>query len=176
MTVMIVGEAFGAEEEKQNMPFVGKSGQLLIQALNSVGLKREDFYITNVFMQRPPENDISYFFGGFKKDICEGISAYNGKFLLTEFSLNLHRLENEITRNKPDLIIGLGNVPLWAFTGNSGGITKTRGKIHKETFGPVKLKTNYLPTYHPSYMLRNRLNKELNDQWLSDILVAKDYL
>jgi uracil-DNA glycosylase len=176
MSVMIVGEAFGAEEEKQNMPFVGKSGQLLIKTFENLGFKRKDFYITNVFMQRPPENDISYFFGGFKKDICENVQAYNGKFLLIEFSIHLYRLQNEILREKPELIIGLGNIPYWCFTGNSGGITKARGKILTETYGPIKLNTRYIPTYHPSYMLRNQSNKELNNQWFSDILVARDYV
>jgi uracil-DNA glycosylase len=177
MTIFIVGEAYGEEEEKQNKPFVGRSGQLLIKTLENIGLKREDFYITNIFMERPPSNEIDYFFGGFKKEICEDISAYHGKFLLKKFKPHLGRLQLEIEELEPKLIIGLGNVPYWCFTGISGGITKARGKILTETYGPIKLKTRYIPTFHPSFMLRNNGNdNEVMKSWKNDLLIAKDYL
>ena len=176
MSVMIVGEAFGAEEEIQGKPFVGKSGQLLSKIFAECGVDRNLVHITNVFMQRPPDNNVMFFFAGFKGDICEDVSNYNGKYLQEKFRFELQRLQSEIDQRKPKLIMSLGNVPYWCFTGNSGGITRARGTIQKETFGPVKLQTTYIPTYHPSYMLRNLTNKKLMDEWRSDIMNITSYL
>src|SRR5437762_5076662 len=56
--LMIVGEAPGAEEERQGKPFVGPSGELVTELLESVGIKRSQVYITNVVKIRPPQNDL----------------------------------------------------------------------------------------------------------------------
>ena len=178
MTVMIVGEAYGAEEEKVNKPFIGKSGKILTEKLLECNIIRNtpEIHITNVFMERPPNNDISYFFGGHKQDIVENIQSYGGKFVLQKFKHHLDRLQKEIEDLQPKLILSLGNVPYWCFTGNSGGITKARGKLQVETFGPVKLKTHYIPTYHPSYILRKLTDNKVMSEWLEDLSKIKLYL
>ena len=176
MSIMVVGEAFGQEEEIQGKPFVGKSGQLLNKMLSECGINRNDLHITNVFMQRPPDNNVMFFFAGFKGDICEDVDNYSGKYLQQKFKFELDRLGEEINRLSPKLVISLGNVPYWCFTGVSGGITKARGNVLCETLGPVKLKTAYLPTFHPSFMLRNLTNKKLMDEWKSDIMRIKEYM
>lgn len=125
--VMIIGEAPGANEERTGEFFSGKAGQLLTKLLDKAGIERSDVYITNAVHCRPPDNRTPT-----KKEInaCKDW------------------LDQEIARIKPKYILLLGNTPLISVLGEKG-IRKLRGKpIIKE--GVI-----YLPTYHPSYALRD---------------------
>jgi DNA polymerase-1 len=134
--VWIIGEAYGAEEEKQNRPFVGGSGSILNGLLSEVGIKREDTYIDNVIRKRPPNND----FGIYYKD--------KGRHSPSEELLQAHQqLKQLISTHRPNVVIPLGNEPLFAITGRKG-ITDIRGSIL--SYDGVKV----IPTIHPAMVMR----------------------
>src|SRR5215472_15602207 len=149
--IMLIGEAWGAEEEKQRAPFVGASGWELTRMLKEAGIVRADCYLTNVFNLRPAGNRIEELCGEKK----EGIKGYpalaKGKYVGQEFIPELERLGDEILSQDPNVIICLGNTPMWALTGQVG-ISKLRGTtvLSSRIVSGVKL----LPTYHPAAILR----------------------
>src|ERR1035437_524903 len=102
--IVIIGEAFGAEEEAANKPFIGPSGQELNRMLKDAGLRQEDIYVTNVFNLRPPKNDVAYF--GAKRG--EGTSTRFTKpltanrYLKVEYEKELDRLFSELESLKPN--------------------------------------------------------------------------
>jgi len=127
--LMFIGEGPGADEDEQGEPFVGRAGKLLTKMIHSIGIDREDVYITNVVKCRPPGNR-------------------NPEPL--EVSSCMSILEGQLKLVSPKLIVTLGNVPTRALLPDIQGITKVRGK-------PVQFKNwTLLPTFHPSYLLRNR--------------------
>lgn len=149
--IMLVGEAPGAEEEQQRVPFVGRSGAELTDMLHEAGIARTECYLTNVCKYRPPGNKIELFFEDKKLSrpnelIREGIAE----------------LEEEIRAVKPNVIVALGNTPLWALQNlpSCGGITKWRGSelplsnrlATRET--EVGHRAVVIPTYHPAAILR----------------------
>ena len=126
---MFIGEGPGADEDAQGEPFVGRAGKLLTKMIHSIGIDREDVYITNVVKCRPP--------GNRNPEPVEVASC-------------MRILENQLKLVSPKLIVTLGNVPTRALLPDIQGITKVRGK-------PVQYKQwTMLPTFHPSYLLRNR--------------------
>lgn len=146
---MIIGEAPGAEEEKQGAPFVGASGQLLNKALEEIGRTREEFYITNVFKSRPPGN----------RDPHE-----------EELYAHAHLLRDEFAEVKPSVVLILGKVArntlLPQFSSQSMADTLAHW-LYKEEDEDIK----YLCTYHPAYILYNGSNKQLYDAWVDDIRI-----
>src|SRR5574337_70016 len=146
--IMIIGEAPGEEEEKLGVPFVGASGNELNRMLREVGIKREDCYVTNVCKYRPAGNKIERWITDKKKTgIANDWAFTHGRYYSPEIAESLDELGDEIVRVAPKLIITLGNVPLWALTGE-WGITKWRGS-QLEINGAA-----LIPTYHPSAILR----------------------
>jgi uracil-DNA glycosylase family 4 len=149
--IMIVGEAPGEEEEKQQRPFVGRSGVELTDMLHEAGIVRTECFLTNVCKYRPPGNKIELFFED------KGLSKPNE--LIRE---GIVELEAEIKEVKPNVIIALGNTPLWALQNlpKCGGITKWRGSelplserlATRDT--PVGHSCVVIPTYHPAAILR----------------------
>ena len=125
---MFVGEGPGADEDRLGLPFVGKAGQLLDRMIDVIGLDREDVYVTNVVKCRPPNN---------RNPMSDEIAHCMGI------------LERQIELVNPKLIVTLGNVPTQALLPGSPGITKSRGSLKKYR------NWNILPTFHPSYLLRN---------------------
>lgn len=125
-TVMIVGEAPGAEEDLQGTPFVGESGRLLRKVLRNLEISDDDVMMTNVVRCRPPDNKIS------KKHIkaCK------------QFALD------EIERAEPEYVLLMGNSPLEAVLGQTG-ITTWHGVTVQQ------LDKTYIPLFHPAYILRN---------------------
>src|SRR4030042_710559 len=101
--ICIVGEALGAEEERQGTPFIGGAGFLLDSVLNSVGLVRSQVYITNVVKVRPPNNEINR---------------------LRELDLTVEEfiplLKDELERVKPNVVVALGALALETLTNNKG--------------------------------------------------------
>jgi DNA polymerase len=137
---MGVGEAPGAEEEVQGVPFVGQSGQELTRMLHDAGLIREEGYLANVCKYRPPENKIEAFFLDSKMTkpnelIQEGI----------------RELREEIQRVRPKIIVAFGAVPMWALTGQKG-IMKWRGSMLE--YEDNGFKACLMPTYHPAAIMR----------------------
>lgn len=165
---VILGEAPGAEEEKQGRPFVGRSGQLLEKTLELIGLPRDTLYISNVFWERPPGNDVSYF---FSKDGCKHFPKHNGMFLRKDFEWVAERLENELKIIKAKKVLAVGATPFWALTGLNQ-ISKNRGNFFDIKGGLVDYPdAKCLATYHPAYILRNRNFMEIWQQDLENLLV-----
>ena len=126
--LLFVGEGPGADEDRLGLPFVGKAGKLLDRMIGVIGLVREDVYVTNVVKCRPPNN---------RNPTSDEIAHCMGI------------LERQIELVNPKLIVTLGNVPTQALLPGSPGITKSRGSLKKYR------EWNILPTFHPSYLLRN---------------------
>ena len=168
---MIIGEAPGAEEVQQGKPFVGRSGKLLREVLEQCGVNISDTYITNVFYERPPNNDVNYFFSSrmsaIRQDleINESIPTLRGKYVKVPYDEAIARLYEEIITVQPRMILTVGATPMWAVTGKDK-ITEGRGFTTMTIAGkefPV------MSTFHPAGILRRR---EWYDLFKSDIKQA----
>lgn len=131
---MFIGEAPGADEDRQGEPFVGRAGQLLTSMIRALGLRREDVFIANILKCRPPGN----------RDPRPAEAASCRSFL-----------ERQVALVNPTLIIAVGRIAAQNLLGTETPIAKLRGKVH--TFGaqgwPV------VTTYHPAYLLRSPTEK-----------------
>ncbi|NIT56655.1 MAG: uracil-DNA glycosylase [Aliifodinibius sp.] len=127
--LMIIGEAPGAEEDKQGEPFVGKAGQLLNKILDAINFKRQDVYIANILKHRPPNNR-------------------NPKPEERERSLPF--LLRQIDIIEPKLILAVGKVAAQTLLDKNLSLTKMRGQFH-DFRGEYEL----LATYHPAALLRH---------------------
>mgnify|MGYP001586934861 CR=1 FL=1 len=176
---VLLGEAWGENEEKLGRAFVGGSGIWLLRMLSDSGfmpLTSEDwsflkqywntgnpefidmvwhmhpeFYRTNVFNQRPPANKIEAFCGPKKEGIAGYPPLIKGKAVRAEFEFELERLGEELCEVNPNLILCLGNTPLWAMAGLTA-ISKNRGATRLSTHTVAGFKL--LPTYHPAAVMR----------------------
>lgn len=146
--ILIVGEAPGAEEEREGRPFVGASGRLLTSLLASAGLSRDECFITNVCRVRPPGNDISAFFRQTAKPPGPDWAPVLGGWATAPVVEGLKALEREIALVRPKVIIPLGNLALLAVAGQTS-ITKWRGSELKGPGGSM-----VVPTIHPAAVLR----------------------
>ena len=150
--IALVGEAWGAEEEKERTPFVGASGYHLTKMLASAGINRADCLVTNVFNLRPKANRIEALCG-LKPSALPGYPALlKGKYVRNEFAPELERLADELIEADPNLIIALGNTAMWALLGKAT-ISKFRGTTDLSTHTASGFKV--LPTYHPAAVLRD---------------------
>ncbi len=146
--VLILGEAPGRDEDIEGRPFVGRAGQLLDRMFAAIGLARDSekadaaLYITNVMPWRPPGN----------RDPEPGEIAMMHPFV-----------ERHIALVNPDVIVVVGNTPLFALTGQKG-ILRARGNWVNALGKPV------LPMVHPAYLLRNPIAKR--EAW-ADLLSLK---
>lgn len=132
--LMFVGEAPGADEDKQGEPFVGRAGQLLTRIIQATGLARESVYIANVLKCRPDTPGQSY---GNRKPRAE------------EMATCLPYLLEQIQLIQPRVIVALGGTAVEGLFGISEArITQRRGKWMDLRGTPV------MPTFHPSYVLR----------------------
>jgi len=158
--IAIVGEAPGEEEDKQGIPFVGSSGRELSRMLQDAGIVREDCYITNVFLDRPPANDIHKWCVDSRTATQEWRELGNtgkypykplapAKYLRLQYMHERARLHAELEAIKPNVVIALGNTALWALTDDTG-ITKHRGTAMRSPHILAKI----VPTYHPAAILR----------------------
>lgn len=149
---MLVGEAWGEQEEAAGEPFVGPSGKVLNSMLRAAGIRRDECYLTNVFNFHPPSNQLQSL-GGSKFEAIEDwpqITATKpGIWIRKQFTHELERLHQEVQTIRPNVIVALGNTPLWALTRDQG-IKKQRGTPVYDYTGQFKV----LPTYHPSAIMR----------------------
>lgn len=152
--IMIVGEAPGFEEEIKGEPFVGASGQELSRQLKEVGLNEDECYFTNVCKYRPENNDMSAWLTDKKTALKKGFGIWRGRYahpLVMEGALELY---NEIKEVKPSVIIGFGNVALFALSGN-WGVSNWRGSELTYIDEQSGLIIPFVPTLHPASILRN---------------------
>lgn len=139
-TICFIGEAPGFNEDRQGIPFVGRSGKLLDKLLADIGLKRgEDISILNVIKCRPTTKD-----GGNRTPTDSELRFCGERWLFKQLDIL-----------KPKIIVTLGGIALKFFI-PSAGVTKYAGHVHDTDFG-IKL----FVTYHPAYILRdiNRLEE-----------------
>lgn len=135
--LMFVGEAPGAEEDRQGLPFVGRAGQLLSELLAEIGLTREDVFIANVLKSRPPGNRDPM------PNEIEACQPY---------------LWKQIALIQPTVIVSLGNFATKLLSGNPTGITKVRGTPQVHELGG---RTVFLfPLLHPAAALRTPAMKD----------------
>ncbi|KKB08830.1 uracil-DNA glycosylase [Devosia chinhatensis] len=130
--IMLIGEAPGAEEDRQGKPFVGRSGQLLDRMLAAIGLDRTKVYIANTVPWRPPGN---------RTPTPE------------EMELCLPFLNRQVELVAPQLVLTLGGPAMQTVFKTTNGIIKMRGKWQDVTIGSHAVAA--LPTLHPAYLLRN---------------------
>jgi DNA polymerase len=135
--LMFVGEAPGADEDRQGLPFVGRAGQLLNQMLEGIGLSREEVFVANVLKSRPPGNRDP------QPAEIEACRPY---------------LFEQVRLIEPTVICTLGNFATKLLTGNPAGITRVRGtpQVHELGGRTVFL----LPLFHPAAALRTPAVKE----------------
>lgn len=149
--IMLVGEAPGADEEREGTPFVGVSGQELNRMLSEAGIMRSECFVTNVCRIRPPNNDIGAFVALKKKDVTSAHLPLRDKMVMPCVMEGYKMLLSEIDIVKPNVIITLGNLSMWALTG-AWGVVKWRGSLLRldgKESGP-----KVIPTYHPAAVLR----------------------
>ena len=145
--IMLIGEAPGAEEDRQGKPFVGKSGQLLDRMLAAIGLDRSKVYIANTVPWRPPGN---------RTPTPE------------EMALCLPFLHRQVELVAPRIVMTLGGPAMQTIFDTTSGIIKMRGKWATLSIGSQSVEA--IPTLHPAYLLRNAPAKE---QAWADMLSLK---
>lgn len=133
--VMFIGEGPGEDEDRQGRPFVGRAGQVLRSLIRKMGFAEEDVYIANIVKCRPPGNRNP------EQDEVDSCIPF---------------LKNQIEIISPKVIVALGNIALQHLMKTRQRITAARGKFME--YGGIKV----MPTFHPSYLLRNP-----KDKWLT---------
>ncbi len=134
--ILFIGEAPGADEDKQGEPFVGRAGQLLTKIIEACGLKREEVYICNVLKCRPPGN----------RNPTDEEAANCREYL-----------DAQLATVDPEYVVCWGSIAAKNLLATKSPIGKLRGRFHEH--GRAKV----LCTYHPSYLLRNPAAKK--DVW-----------
>lgn len=151
--IALVGEAPGEQESAQGKPFIGPSGYELRRMLRMVGIDMDQCYRTNVFNQRPPNNDIALGYGTITPSVHSKslgpLTSNPTTFIGNDHLPQLDRLHAELLGLRPNIIVALGNTAAWAL-GLTGGISSIRGSVYQA----LQSKTKLLPTYHPSAVLR----------------------
>ncbi len=145
--VMLVGEAPGAEEDREGLPFVGRSGKLLERMLAAIGLGRNDIYIANIIPWRPPGNRTP---------------------TPQETAICLPFISRQIALAKPDILVCLGGPAAQTLLQQREGILKLRGQWFDYACGERVIRA--LATLHPAYLLRQPQQKRL--AW-RDLLALK---
>jgi len=150
--VMLIGEAPGADEDRQGLPFVGQSGQLLDKMFAAIGLTRQNFYITNIIPWRPPGNR---------------------QPTPAEAEACLPFVRRHIDLVSPDFLILVGGTATKTLLGNKDGIVRLRGTWKDYTSeGGKKMKV--MAIFHPAYLLRSPSQKR--EAWLDLIKIKHSLL
>ncbi len=146
--IMFVGEAPGANEDLEGLPFVGRAGQLLDKMLSAINLDRKKVYISNIVNYRPPEN---------RKPTEKEIKRY------------LPFISKHIEIINPKILVLLGSTAMNALIDGDTVISKMRGKWIEKKFG--KCKTSVIITFHPAFLMRQPAQKKLS--WI-DLKMIRD--
>ena len=137
--LVLVGEAPGAEEDRQGLPFVGPSGKLLDAMLRSIGLAREEVYITNILPWRPPGNRQPT---TAEVAVCEPF------------------VRRHLELIGPKVVVCLGGSSAKTLMEEDRGITRLRGTWKEVSFADGK-KADLTAMFHPAYLLRTPEQKRL---------------
>ena len=146
--IMFIGEAPGANEDMEGLPFVGRAGVLLDKMLLSINLDRKKVYISNIINYRPPEN---------RRPSDEEIKRY------------MPFITKHIEIINPKILVLLGSTAMNALIGNDIVISKARGKWIEKTFGNCK--TSVIITFHPAFLMRQPAQKKM--AWI-DLKMIRD--
>jgi len=152
--LMFVGEAPGADEDRQGEPFVGRAGELLTKIIQTMGYQRSEVYIANVLKCRP--------------DIPEGAPG-NRQPTATEMETCLPYLREQIQLIQPRAMVALGATAMRGLFGKEEPMNQMRGRWH--LFGAIPV----MATFHPSYLLRNQALSVKRKVW-EDMLQVLDRL
>lgn len=144
--ILLLGEAPGAEEDRQGIPFVGASGQLLDKVLLSIGLDRTKVYITNILPWRPPGN---------RTPTTQEIALFR-PFVIKHISLI-----------NPKIVVCLGGTATKALLQTAQTMSQMRGKWTQID----EISAEILPTFHPAYLLRSPSQKR--EVWLDFLRVKQ---
>ena len=146
--IMLIGEAPGANEDQEGIPFVGRAGQLLDKMLSSIDLDRKKVYISNIVNYRPPNN---------RRPSEEEIKRY------VPFTIK------HIEIIQPKILVLLGSTAMNALIGDEKVISKMRGKWIEKQFGSCK--TSVIITFHPAFLMRQPAQKKM--AWI-DLKMIRD--
>ena len=146
--IMLVGEAPGANEDEEGLPFVGRAGALLDKMLAAINLDRKKVYISNIINFRPPDN---------RRPTDEEIKRY------------LPFISKHIEIINPKILVLLGSTAMNALIGNEVVISKMRGKWIEKKFGNCK--TSVIITFHPAFLMRQPAQKKM--AWI-DLKMIRD--
>ena len=146
--IMLIGEAPGANEDAEGLPFVGRAGILLDKMLAAINLDRKKVYISNIVNYRPPEN---------RKPTDEEIKRY------------LPFITKHIEIINPKILVLLGSTAMNALIGKDVVISKMRGKWIEKKFGDCK--TSVIVTFHPAFLMRQPAQKKMS--WI-DLKMIRD--
>ena len=146
--IMLIGEAPGANEDDEGLPFVGRAGMLLDKMLTAIDLDRKKVYISNIINYRPPEN---------RRPTDEEIKRY------------LPFITKHIEIINPKILVLLGSTAMNALIGNDVVISKMRGKWIEKKFGNCK--TSVIITFHPAFLMRQPAQKKMS--WI-DLKMIRD--
>lgn len=136
-SLMFIGEAPGADEDRAGEPFVGAAGQLLNKIIQAMGLRREEVYIANILKCRPD---------------TPGQTSGNRKPTPQEMNTCIGYLQEQIEIIGPRAIVALGATATEGLIGSKEGINRLRGRW--QTYKGVPL----MPTFHPAYLLHTQTN------------------
>ncbi|MBN1938706.1 MAG: uracil-DNA glycosylase [Candidatus Aminicenantes bacterium] len=140
--ILFVGEGPGHDEDVQGRPFVGRAGQLLTKIIAAMGFERSEVFIANIVKCRPPENRVPH------REEVEACAPY---------------LLEQITVLRPRVIVTLGKTAVDFFIPNIKAMSSVRG-IFQSWHG-----LSVMPTFHPSYLVRNEGNRELKKMVWDDM-------
>ncbi len=146
--IMLIGEAPGANEDQEGLPFVGRAGMLLDKMLTAINLDRKKVYISNIINYRPPEN---------RRPTEEEVKKY------------LPFVTKHIEIINPKILVLLGSTAMNALIGSDVVISKMRGKWIKKKFGNCD--TSVIITFHPAFLMRQPAQKKL--AWI-DLKMIRD--
>ena len=146
--IMLIGEAPGANEDQEGLPFVGRAGMLLDKMLAAIKLDRKNVYISNIINYRPPDN---------RRPTEEEIKQY------------LPFISKHIEIINPKILVLLGSTAMNALIGKDVVISKMRGKWFEKKFGNCK--TSVIITFHPAFLMRQPAQKKM--AWI-DLKMIRD--
>ena len=146
--ICLIGQAPGAEEDLLGVPFKGEAGKRLDKSLRAAGLHRANVLVYNIFVQRPPNNKVEYF---FQDKSCTKLT-WEGQEHVDRLKTWLEELleRRNATGEGPNVIGALGREAMMVLTGKKR-ISKWRGSVLPCTLVPG---FKVYPTYHPSFVLR----------------------